>query len=109
MVIKAAIMASVDPHVTTIWASGSSGNPMKRRCLAASASRKSGAPQVTAYWCGPSRAARTAASSSAGGGSKSGKPWDRLTPPCVLQTRVMRRMTESVKLSRRRLSSGTRA
>ena len=31
------------------------------------------------------------------GGSKSGKPWDRLTAPYWLEMRVMRRMTESVK------------
>ena len=31
------------------------------------------------------------------GGSKSGKPCDRLTAPYCMETRVMRRMTESVK------------
>ena len=59
----------------------SMGIPMKRLCFAARASRKFWAPQVTAYWWGPSMAARAAASSRARGGSKSGKPWERLMAP----------------------------
>ena len=34
-----------------------------------------------------------------GGGSKSGKPYDRLTAPYLLEMRVMRRMTESVNVA----------
>ena len=89
------IDASVLPQVTTVLASGSMGSPVNRDCLRASAARKLGAPQVTAYWCGPWRPARSAAASRAGGGSKSGKPWDKLIAPCALATRVMRRMTDS--------------
>ena len=48
--MTAAIMASVLPQVTTISPSGSIGRPMKWLCLAASALRRFGAPQVTAYW-----------------------------------------------------------
>ena len=48
-VIIATIIASVLPHVTTMCSSGSSGNPMKRDCLRASAARNFGAPHVTAY------------------------------------------------------------
>jgi len=105
-VIMATIIASVLPHVTTRCLSGSSPSPMKRDCFAASASRKFGAPQVTAYWCGPVPADSASAATRAGGGSKSGKPWDRLMASCLLATLVMRRMTDSVKMAVRWLVCG---
>ena len=43
--------------------------------------------------------ARFAASLSSRGVAKSGKPCARLTPPCRLQSCVMPRMTDSVKLA----------
>lgn len=44
-------------------------------------------------------------SSSCAGGSKSGKPCERLTAPYLLEMRVMRRMTESVNVAVRLESS----
>ena len=49
-VIIAAIMASVDPQVTTMFSSGLSGRPMRVDCFSASASRMAAAPQVMEYW-----------------------------------------------------------
>ncbi len=49
-VIMAAIMASVEPHVTTIFSLGFTGMPIKCSCLAASASRMAWEPQVMEYW-----------------------------------------------------------
>ena len=49
-VIMAAIMASVEPQVTTIFWLGSTGMPIKCSCLAASASRMAWEPQVMEYW-----------------------------------------------------------
>src|SRR5512139_2593642 len=43
--------------------------------------------------------ARTAASLISPGAAKSGKPWARFTPLWRMHTRVMSRMTDSVKLS----------
>src|SRR4029434_2948087 len=40
--------------------------------------------------------AATAASLTASGAEKSGKPWDRLTPPCRSLSRVISRITDSV-------------
>ena len=99
------IMASVEPHVTTIWVSGSMSRPMRGLCLAASAARKLGAPQVMAYWCGPVWATSARRSVISAGGSKSGKPWDRLMASYFMDTRVMRRITESVNCDVRWLSS----
>lgn len=48
---------------------------------------------------GPSRATWASRSRIAWGGSKSGKPWDRFTAPYFRETRVIRRITESVKLA----------
>ncbi len=99
------IMASVEPQVTTICVSGSMSICMRGLCLAASAARKLGAPHVMAYWCGPSAAALARRFLMASGGSKSGKPWERLMAPYCMETRVMRRMTESVNCAVRWLSS----
>jgi hypothetical protein len=51
-VIIATIIASVLPQVTTRFSSGSTPIQAKREIffVFASASRKRGAPQVTAYW-----------------------------------------------------------
>src|SRR3990170_3373908 len=80
-------IASVEPHVTTMFASGS----------AAIASRSGFAPQVIAYWwCGPFSASRAASTMSCGG-SKSGKPWARLIASCFAAMRVISRITLSGK------------
>ena len=49
-VIMAAIMASVEPQVTTIFSLGFTGMPIMCSCLAASASRMAWEPQVMEYW-----------------------------------------------------------
>jgi hypothetical protein len=43
----------------------------------------------------------TAASLISEGAGKSGNPWAKFTPRCLRQTRVMSRMTDSVKLRAR--------
>src|SRR2546425_6180843 len=63
----------------------------------ARASRSRFAPQVIAYWLMSSRMARAAASFSASGAGKFGNPCARLIAPCSLASRVMPRITESVK------------
>jgi len=85
----ASVLAAGDDEMRV----GIQRQPMNRDCFRARACRKFGAPQVMAYWCGPWRAARSAAFNKASGGSKSGKPWDRLIAPCALATRVILRMT----------------
>src|SRR6266511_3900983 len=60
------------------------------------AARNVGDPQVTGYWWKPSVRARLAASTTSGGGSKSGKPWARLMAPCSSARRVISRITDSV-------------
>ena len=50
----AAIMHSVAPQQTVMWASGSQSMPLNDRALAAIARRSDGAPQVMAYWLIPS-------------------------------------------------------
>jgi hypothetical protein len=79
---------------------------MNRDCFAARASRKFGAPQVMAYWWGPGLLTRSRALQIAAGGSKSGKPWERLIAPCALATRVIILMTDSVKCLSLRLTWG---
>src|SRR5690606_10384012 len=63
----------------------------------ASASRSGFAPHVIAYWFRSASIARFAASLIAGGAGKSGKPWARLTAPCCCASRVIARITDSVK------------
>ena len=98
----AAIMASVEPQVTTSSEFGSTFCPEKCSILAAIASRRFCAPQVIAYWCGPVVATCAKRSVSSLGGSKSGKPWERLIASYCRHTRVIRRITESVKVAVRR-------
>src|SRR5215467_15468626 len=61
------------------------------------ARRSRGAPQVIAYWWKSPSSARWAASTSSRGGGKLGMPWARLMPSCSLLTRVISRITDSVK------------
>src|SRR5207253_4826745 len=63
----------------------------------ASASRSRLAPQVMAYWFTSSRMARAAASFSTSGQGKLGNPCARLIAPCSFASRVMPRITDSVK------------
>src|SRR6266568_2105536 len=63
----------------------------------ASASRRCLAPHVMAYWLTLSRIARIAASLRTPGQGKLGKPCERLMAPCSLASRVMPRITDSVK------------
>src|SRR5690348_7383274 len=98
----AAIIASVAPQETVTSASASTSRPHAADCLRAIASRSGAAPHVVAYWLCPSRSAWAAASTMRGSGSKSGKPWAKLTAlsgPCSARLRrVISRMTDSVKL-----------
>src|SRR6266545_313060 len=61
------------------------------------ARRRRGVPQVIAYWWKSPSMARCAASSTSLGGGKFGIPWARLIPPYWLLTRVISRITDSVK------------
>ena len=90
-------IASVEPMVTTMFVSGSMGMPMNLPHLRLTARRKFGAPIVIGYWCGPSWLTSRSRSVMAFGGSKSGKPCAKLIAPQSRLTRVIRRMTESVK------------
>jgi hypothetical protein len=55
-----------------------------------------------AYWFTSPWIAAHAASFIGSGIGKSGKPWARLIAPCWLATRVISRMTDSVKVLVRR-------
>src|SRR5687768_4596907 len=61
------------------------------------ARRSDGVPQVIAYWWKSPSMARWAASISSRGGGKFGMPWARLMPSYWLLTRVISRITDSVK------------
>src|SRR5256714_500464 len=93
----AEIIPSVDPQVTVISASGSISNPRDHFVFPAIASRKSFAPQVIAYWFASSAIACIATRLISSGAAKSGKPCERLTAPCLMASRVISRMTDSVK------------
>src|SRR5437667_1628553 len=95
--INAAAIASVAPQVTVSSVSGSTVMPYQSAYLRASASRSRLAPQVMAYWLMSARIAREAASLMTSGAGKLGKPCARLMAPCSLATRVIQRMTDSVK------------
>src|SRR4051794_34509901 len=92
-----AIIASVEPQHTVTCVSGSMVSPWRRPASRAMAARSSGAPQVTAYWLTSASMARDPAALMASGAGKSGKPCDRLTAPCRCASRVISRMTDSVK------------
>src|SRR5437762_10798107 len=92
----AAIIPSVDPHVTVISVSGSISNPKYHFVFFAMASRKSFAPQVIAYWFTASAIACMATRLMSSGAAKSGKPCERLTAPYFIASRVISRITDSV-------------
>src|SRR6266481_1549878 len=98
----AAIMASVAPHDTVTSDSGSTSRPHAMPCFRATAWRSCGAPHVVAYWLNPSLSASAAASRIRGSVAKSGKPWAKLiarsAPLRARFSRVISRMTDSVKL-----------
>ena len=71
------------------------------RYFSAIASRSAGLPQVIAYWFTSPRIAAHAASFIGSGIGKSGKPCARLIAPYSFATRVISRITDSVKLSAR--------
>src|SRR5579862_8958681 len=91
------IIASVAPQVTVTFFSGSAWIPLYLAYFRQSASRSSLAPQVIAYWLMSAVIARRAASLIASGAGKSGYPWDRLIAPYFAASRVISRMTLSVK------------
>src|ERR1043166_3790198 len=93
----AEIIPSVDPHVTVISASGSISNPRYQLVFFAIASRKSFAPQVIAYWFTSFAIACMATRLMSSGAGKSGKPCERLTAPYLIASRVISRMTDSLK------------
>jgi hypothetical protein len=82
--------------------SGSTWRSYQRRYFSASASRSGGEPQVIAYWFTSPWIAAQAASFIGSGIGKSGKPCARLIAPCCWATRVISRMTDSVKVAVRR-------
>jgi hypothetical protein len=77
--------------------SGSAARPYQSAYFRATASRSRFAPQVMAYWFRSARTARAAASLSTSGQGKLGKPCARLMAPWALASRVIPRMTDSVK------------
>src|SRR5437879_7122205 len=91
----AAIIASVEPQVTTRFVSGSASIPLTVFARRAIASRNSRAPQVTEYWLYPPSSARFAAAVSCEGGSKSGNPWAKFTASWSDAIRVISRITDS--------------
>ena len=58
--------------------------------------RRSGAPQVMAYWLTSASIARQAAALISAGAGKSGIPWARLTAPCLAASIDIPRITLSV-------------
>ena len=93
----AAIIASVEPHVTVTFVLASTQDmPYRVRYWFAMASRKNSAPHVIGYWLMSAAIAARAASLISSGAAKSGKPCDRLIAPCSLDNRVISRMTDSV-------------
>src|SRR2546426_5552081 len=97
MASSAEAIASVAPHVTVTSVSGSTLRPYHSAYFATRASRSRFAPQVMAYWFTSSRIARAAAYFSTSGAGKLGNPWARLIAPCSFASRVMPRITDSVK------------
>src|SRR5207245_5880229 len=97
MASSADAIASVAPHVTVISVSGFTVMPYQSAYLRVSASRSRLAPQVIAYWFTSSAMARAAASFRISGAGKFGNPCARLMAACSLASRVMPRMTDSVK------------
>src|SRR5207253_3524458 len=92
-----AAIASVAPQVTVTCVIGSTGRPYQSWYFAANAFRSRAAPQEMAYWLTSSRIARAAESFRTSGQGKLGKPCERLMAPCSLASRVIPRITDSVK------------
>ncbi len=88
--------------MTVSSVSGFTSSPYHSRYFRAMASRSRLAPQVMAYWLMSARSAATAASLSTSGAGKLGKPCARLIAPCSAASRVIPRMTDSVKVWVRR-------
>src|SRR5213079_1865999 len=97
MASSADAMASVAPHVTLISVSGLTVMPYQPPYFRASASRSRFAAQVMAYWFTSSAVARAAACFSTSGAAKFGNPCARLMASCSLASRVIPRITDSVK------------
>src|SRR5205807_9132851 len=91
----AAIIASVVPHVTTRFDSGSAMIPLNDFARRAIASRSSGAPQVIEYWLNPASRARVAASVNSRGGAEPGEPGDELIASWTAGGRVLSRVRDS--------------
>ena len=72
--IIVAIIASVAPQHTVTCSSATTGTPWRRVNSSAMASRSPRVPHVTAYWFTSAMMAAHAASFTAGGAAKSGKP-----------------------------------
>src|SRR5688500_14597809 len=74
-----------------------SGSTPSAACFFARPSRRFFDPHVIAYWLTSDRMARQAASFQSSGAGKSGKPWARLIARRWFASRVISRMTLSVK------------
>src|SRR2546423_4393067 len=97
MASSADAIASVAPHVTVMSVSGLTGMPYHAAYVQASAARSRLAPLVIAYWLTSSAMARAAACFRTSGEAKFGNPCARLMASCSLASRVMPRITDSVK------------
>src|SRR5207245_10629504 len=75
----AAIIASVEPQVTTRFVSGSASIPLNVFARRAIAARNSRAPQVIEDWLYPPSSASLGAEESCEGGPKAGNPCATLT------------------------------
>src|SRR6266513_3777174 len=97
-----AAIASVAPQVTVTCVIGLMARRYQSWYFAANAFGSRAAPQVMAYWLTSSRIARAAASFRTSGQGKLGKPCERLMASCSFASRVIPRITDSVKACVRR-------
>src|SRR5512143_1865702 len=97
MASRAEAIASVAPQVTVVSVSGSTVMPYQSAYFRATASRRCLAPHVMAYWLMSAAMARAAASFRTWGAGKLGNPCARLIASCWAASRVIARMTDSVK------------
>src|SRR5512143_3603025 len=97
MASRAEAIASVAPQVTVISVSGSTVMPYQSAYFRATASRRCLAPHVMAYWLMSAAMARAAASFRTWGAGKLGNPCARLIASYCAASRVIPRMTDSVK------------
>src|SRR5687768_3282567 len=96
--MNVAAIASVAPQHTVISRSGSTVIPYQFRYFSAIASLSAGLPHVIAYWLMSPLIAAHAASFIGSGIGKSGNPCARLIAPYWFATRVISRITDSVKV-----------